>query len=44
MTMATFVVAMKLLAMTVCVVGVVISLVAFAMNRLGKVADKGERP
>lgn len=37
-------VAFKLWAMTVAVVGVVIALVVFAMNRLGKVADKGEQP
>ena len=36
-------VAFKLLAMTVAVVGVVVALVAFAMNRLGKVADNGEQ-
>jgi hypothetical protein len=37
-------VAFKLWAMTVAVVGVVIALVVFALNRLGKVADKGEQP
>lgn len=37
-------VAFKLWAMTVAVVSVVVALVAFAMNRLGKVADKGEQP
>jgi hypothetical protein len=36
-------VALKLWAMTVAVVGVVVALVVFAMNRLGKVADKGEQ-
>ncbi len=36
-------VALKLWAMTVAVVGVVVVLVVFAMNRLGKVADNGDR-
>jgi len=36
-------VAFKLWAMTVAVVGVVVALVVFAMNRLGKVADNGEQ-
>jgi hypothetical protein len=36
-------VAFKLWAMTVVVVGVVVSLVIFAVNRLGKVADSGEQ-
>ncbi len=36
-------VALKLWAMTVAVVGVVIALVVFGLNRLGKVADKGEQ-
>lgn len=36
-------VALKLWAMTVAVVGVVVVLVAFALNRLGKVADRGEQ-
>ena len=36
-------VAFKLWAMTVAVVGVVIVLIVFALNRLGKVADKGEQ-
>jgi Sec-independent protein translocase protein TatA len=43
MTMATFIVAMKLLGMTICVVSVVVALVLFGMNRLNKVADDGER-
>jgi len=43
MTMATFIVAMKLLAMTVAVVSVVVTLVLFAMNRLNKVANAGEQ-
>jgi len=43
MTMATFIVAMKLLAMTVAVVGVVVALVVFAMGRLNKVANSGEQ-
>jgi mannose/fructose/N-acetylgalactosamine-specific phosphotransferase system component IIC len=34
---------MKLLAMTVAVVGVVVALVVFAMNRLNKVANAGEQ-
>ena len=34
---------LKLWAMTVAVVSVVAALVAFALNRLGKVADNGER-
>jgi hypothetical protein len=37
-------VAFKLWAMTVAVVAVVVVLVAFALNRLGKVADNGEQP
>lgn len=37
-------VAFKLWAMTVAVVGVVVALVAFGMIRLGKVADDGEQP
>jgi mannose/fructose/N-acetylgalactosamine-specific phosphotransferase system component IIC len=37
-------VAFKLWAMTVAVVGVVVALVVFALSRLGKVADKGEQP
>ena len=36
-------VALKLWAMTVAVVAVVVTLVIFAMNRLGKVADNGEQ-
>ena len=36
-------VAFKLWAMTVAVVAVVVTLVAFALNRLGKVADAGEQ-
>jgi len=36
-------VAFKLWAMTVAVVGVVVVLVVFAVNRLGKVADAGEQ-
>jgi hypothetical protein len=36
-------VALKLWAMTVAVVGVVITLVVFAVSRLGKVADAGEQ-
>jgi hypothetical protein len=36
-------VAFKLWAMTVAVVGVVVALVIFAMGRLGKVADNGEQ-
>ena len=36
-------VAFKLWAMTVAVVTVVIALVVFALNRLNKVADKGEQ-
>jgi hypothetical protein len=36
-------VALKLWAMTVAVVAVVITLVVFALNRLNKVADKGEQ-
>jgi hypothetical protein len=36
-------VAFKLWAMTVVVVGVVIALVVFAVNRLNKVADAGEQ-
>ena len=36
-------VALKLWAMTVAVVGVVVVLVIFAVNRLGKVADNGEQ-
>jgi hypothetical protein len=34
---------MKLLAMTVAVVSVVVTLVLFAMNRLNKVANAGEQ-
>jgi len=34
---------MKLLAMTVAVVSVVVTLVVFAMNRLNKVANAGEQ-
>ena len=37
-------VALKLWAMTVAVVAVVVTLVVFALNRLGKVADAGEQP
>ncbi len=36
-------VALKLWAMTVVVVAFVASLVIFAVNRLGKIADKGEQ-
>jgi hypothetical protein len=36
-------VALKLWAMTVAVVGVVVVLVVFALIRLNKVADKGEQ-
>jgi hypothetical protein len=36
-------VAFKLWAMTVAVVAVVSSLVIFALNRLNKVADEGEK-
>lgn len=36
-------VAFKLWAMTVAVVGVVCLLVGFALNRLNKVADAGEQ-
>jgi len=36
-------VALKLWAMTVAVVGVVVTLVVFALNRLNKVADGGEQ-
>lgn len=36
-------VALKLWAMTVAVVAVVAALVVFALNRLNKVADKGEQ-
>jgi hypothetical protein len=36
-------VALKLWAMTVAVVAVVAALVTFALNRLNKVADKGEQ-
>jgi hypothetical protein len=36
-------VALKLWAMTVAVVAVVAALVAFALIRLNKVADKGEQ-
>lgn len=36
-------VALKLWAMTVVVVAVVVTLVVFALNRLNKVADNGER-
>jgi len=36
-------VALKLWAMTVAVVAVVSLLVAFGLNRLGKVADQGEQ-
>ena len=43
MTMATFIVAMKLLAMTVAVVSVVVTLVLFAMSRLNKVANAGDQ-
>jgi hypothetical protein len=41
MTLATSIVALKLWAVTVCVVGVVAVLVLFALTRLGKVADNG---
>jgi hypothetical protein len=43
MTMATFIVAMKLLAMTIVVVGAVVALVVFALTRLHKVANNGEQ-
>ena len=36
-------VALKLWAMTVAIVAVVAALVGFALNRLNKVADKGEQ-
>lgn len=36
-------VALKLWAMTVVVVAIVAALVAFALNRLNKVADNGEQ-
>ena len=36
-------VALKLWAMTVAVVAVVVTLVVFALNRLGKVADGGDQ-
>jgi hypothetical protein len=36
-------VALKLWAMTVVVVSVVVSLVVFAVRRLGKIADNGEQ-
>jgi hypothetical protein len=38
-----FLATLKLWAMTVAVVAVVAALVVFAVNRLGKVADNGER-
>ena len=37
-------VALKLWAMTVVVVSVVVSLVLFGLNRLNKIADRGEQP
>jgi hypothetical protein len=37
-------VAFKLWAMTVAVVAVVATLIGFVLNRLGKVADRGEQP
>ena len=36
-------VALKLWAMTVAVVGVVVALVVFGLSRLAKVADAGEK-
>jgi hypothetical protein len=36
-------VALKLWAMTVAVVGVVVVLVVFAVSRLNKIADRGEQ-
>ena len=36
-------VAFKLWAMTVVVVGIVVSLIVFGLTRLGKIADKGEQ-